>query len=106
MTTMAQLDALIDQLTFDCGEEEQLSGFLVGAEEALRPGYPARIVGVDVEVREVDAGRDARTGLIARVHRAGTAWEVALADLVFPAGSRLGLLVAAYRRWQGRDSDG
>jgi hypothetical protein len=48
MTTTAQLDALIDELTVDAyGDEEQLRAFLTGAEEALRRGEPARIVGVD-----------------------------------------------------------
>lgn len=33
MTTVAELDALIDELTVDAyGDEEQLSGFHVGAE--------------------------------------------------------------------------
>jgi hypothetical protein len=63
MTSTAQLDALIDQLTVDTyGDEEQLAGFLTGAEEALRRGEPARIVGVDVAVFDVDVGPDARTG--------------------------------------------
>lgn len=104
MTTIPQLDAVIDELTLDAyGDEEQLSGFLVGAEEALEPGEPARIVGVDVEVMGVDAGPDVRAGLLARVRRGGAAHEVALADLAFPSGSELGLVAAAYRRWQGRD---
>ena len=51
----------------------------------------------------VDTGPDARTGLIARVRRDGAIHEVALADLRFAAGSVLGLVVAAYRRWQGRN---
>ena len=35
MTTTAELDALIEELTVDAyGDEEQLGGFLVGAEEA------------------------------------------------------------------------
>lgn len=38
MTTAAELDALIEELTVDAyGDEEQLSSFLVGAEEALVP---------------------------------------------------------------------
>jgi hypothetical protein len=41
MTTTAQVDALIDELTVDAyGDEEQLKGFLTGAEEALRRGDP------------------------------------------------------------------
>lgn len=103
MTTTGELDALIEELTVDAhDDEEQLAGFQVGAEEALRQGERATIAGVPVEVVEVDCGPDARTGLIARVRRDGSEHDVALADLVFAADSELGLVVAAYRRWQGR----
>jgi hypothetical protein len=103
MTTTAQLDALIDELTLDAyDDDEQLSGFLTGAEEALRRGEPAQIVGIDVEILEIDAGPDVRTGLAARVRRDGVTYEVGLADLAFPADSQLRVVVAAYRRWQGR----
>ncbi|MGI8778655.1 MAG: hypothetical protein ACR2L8_00535 [Solirubrobacteraceae bacterium] len=55
-----------------------------------------------MQVIGVDPGPDARTGLTARVKRGGTVYEVALADLTFAGGSQMGLVVAAYRRWQGR----
>lgn len=98
-----QLDALIEDLTTDAyGDDEQLSGLLVGADEALVRGERASLVGADVEVMAVDAGPDARTGLLARVRRDGRTYDVALADLTFEPGSDLGLVVAAYRRWQGR----
>ncbi len=100
---LSELDALIDDLTVDAyGDEEQLAGFLVGAEEALQGGEPGSIAGIEVEVIEVDSGPDARTGLTARVQRNGQTYDVALADLTFAADSQLGLIVAAYRRWQGR----
>jgi hypothetical protein len=103
MTTIADLDALIDELTVDAhGDEEQLSGMQCGAEEALRPGERATIAGADVEIMAIGCGPDARTGLLARVRRDGARHEVALADLVCDAGSELGRVVAAYRRWQGR----
>jgi len=103
MTTIPDLDALIDELTVDAyNDEEQLSGFHVGAEEALRRGEHATIAGVVVELVAVDCGPDARIGLLARVSREGTAYDVALADLAFSAGSELGRVVAAYRRWLGR----
>lgn len=64
---LSELDALIDDLTVDAyGDEEQLVGFLVGADEALQGGEPASIAGIEVEVIEVDSGPDARTGLTAR----------------------------------------
>lgn len=103
MTTIAELDALIDELTVDAyDDEEQLSGFHVGAEEALHRGEHATVVGIGVEVVAIDCGPDARTGLLARVRCDGATHDVALADLVFGADSDLGLVVAAYRRWQGR----
>jgi hypothetical protein len=103
MTTAAELDALIEELTVDAyGDEEQLSGFLVAAEEALVPGEPATIAGATVEMISVDCGPDARTGLTAHVLRDGARYEVALADLSFARGSELLVVVAAYRRWQGR----
>jgi hypothetical protein len=100
---LSELDALIDDLTVDAyNDEEQLAGFLVGADEALQRGERASIVGVEVDVVVVDAGPDARTGLTARVQRDGQTYDVALADLTFDADSQLGRIVAAYRRWQGR----
>jgi hypothetical protein len=103
VSTVAELDALIDELTVDAyGDEEQLSGFHVGAEEALRRGERATIVGADVEVVAVDCGPDVRTGLLARVRRDGALYQVALADLTLAADSEFGLVAAAYRRWQGR----
>jgi len=48
---LSELDALIDDLTVDAyNDEEQLSGFLVGAEEALKYGERAWVVGVEVKV--------------------------------------------------------
>ncbi|MDX6683347.1 MAG: hypothetical protein QOG94_3386 [Solirubrobacteraceae bacterium] len=71
-------------------------------EEALRRGERATIAGADVEIMAIDCGPDVRTGLLASVRRDGVAHDVALSDLVCDAGSELGLVIAAYRRWQGR----
>lgn len=103
MNRAAELDALIDELTVDAyNDEEQLGGFLVGADAAIRRGERATLAGAEVEVLAVDCGPDARTGLLARVRDGEATHEVSLADLRFAAGSELGLVVAAYRRWQGR----
>lgn len=102
MSRAAELDALIDELTVDAyNDEEHETGFLVGAEEALVRGERACLLGIDVEVLKIDSGPDLRTGLRARVRRAGEIHDVSLADLVFPHESELGLVVAAYRRWLG-----
>lgn len=103
MTTTAALDALIEELTVDAyGDAEQFASFHIGAEEALVRGEPATTAGASVEVLSVASGPDARTGLTALVARDGAKYEVALADLIFGSGSELGVVVAAYRRWQGR----
>ena len=103
MRSSAQLDALIEQLTVDAyGDEEQETGFQVGAEEALRRGERARLAGHSYEVRAVIHGPDVRAGLRARVRgQDGKSYEVALSDLEFSDDSELGTVVAAYRRWLG-----
>jgi hypothetical protein len=68
----ADLDALIEELTIDAyGDEEQLTGLLTGAEDALRSRELATIVGVSVQVVAVAEGPDVRRGLIAVCEREG-----------------------------------
>ena len=101
-SSLAALDALIEELTVDAyGDEEQLSGFLTGAEEALQAPEQASIVGVPVQVLKIDSGPDARHGLTAICERDGVHHEVSLADLSFSADSQLGRVACAYRRWLG-----
>jgi hypothetical protein len=103
MRSPTQLDALIEELTVDCyNDEEQETGFQVGAEEALRRGERAHLAGRELEVRRVVHGPDVRAGLRAQLRdQDGIAYEVALSDLAFPDDSELGTIVAAYRRWLG-----
>ena len=101
---VAGLDSLIAELTVDAyGEEEELDGLLVGAEEALSAGEVATVVGVPVRITAVKAGPDARRGLIAVCERGGSRHEVSLADVAFHQTSELGCVAAAYRRWLGCD---
>lgn len=54
-----ELDELIAELTIDAyGDDEQLTGLLTGAEDALEAHEPASIVGVPVAVVRIDAGPD------------------------------------------------
>lgn len=102
MRTSAELDALIDDLTVDAYiDEEQETGFLVAAEEAVISGQHARIAGTSVELLDVDVGPDVRTGLRATVRAGDGRHQVGLADLEFDEGSELRDIVAAYRRWLG-----
>jgi hypothetical protein len=103
MRSSAQLDALIEELTVDAyNDEEQETGFQVGAKEALGRGERGRLAGHEVEVRAVVHGPDVRTGLRACVRGPdGKTHDVALSDLELPHDSELGRVVAAYRRWLG-----
>lgn len=103
MRSSAQLDRLIEELTVDAyDDEEQETGFQVGAEEALVPGEHARLAGYDFEVCRIIHGPDVRTGLRASVRgQDGKTHEVALSDLEFPDDGELGTVVAADRRWLG-----
>ena len=103
-TDLAALDALIEELTVDAyGDEEQLVGFLTGAEDALAVGEIATVAGVEIRIVAVDCGPDARRGLLAVCERDGRRFEESLADIDFGPSSELGQIVAAYRRWLGCD---
>lgn len=98
---LRELDALIEDLAGGAyNDGEHLADFLIAADEALLGPEPAWLAGIEVQVIDVDAGSDARTGLTARVRRNDQAYEVALTDLTLAADSQLGRIVAAYRRWQ------
>ena len=96
------LNSLIAELTVDAyGEEEELGGLLVGAEEALDAGEVATVVGVPVRIVGVAEGPDVRRGLLAICEREGARYEVSLADVKFGQPSKLGRVAAAYRLWLG-----
>ena len=105
MTTTAELDGLIEELTVDAyNDEEQLSGFLVGAEEPLIREEQATIAGAAVEVLGVDFGPDANAGRTRRgyVEPTEAAWsllEAAVEPWVEDIARRasLGVLDAARR---------
>lgn len=62
-TDLAALDALIEELTVDAyGDEEQLVGFLTGAEDALIFGEIATVAGVEIRIVRIECRPDARRG--------------------------------------------
>ena len=86
----AELDALIDELTIDCSnDEEQLVGLLVA--------------GAAIRIVAVDCPSDARRGLTVVCEREGQRFELSLADIRFADSSELGRAAAAYRRWLSCD---
>ncbi len=98
----AELDALINDLIVDCyNDEEQLTGLLTGAEEALVIGEVATIAGADIRIMAVDFPSGMRRGLTAVCERDGERFELSLADIRFGDASELGRVAGAYRRWLG-----
>jgi hypothetical protein len=98
----SELDALIEELTIDCyNDEEQLTGLLTGAEEALVVGEIATIAGMEIRVVAVDCPTDIRRGLTAVCERDGKRFELSLADLRFGDDSELGRVTDAYSHWLG-----
>ena len=81
-TDLAALDALIEELTVDAyGDEEQLVGFLTGAEDALTVGEIATVAGVEIRIVVIACGPDARRGLPALRDQDHERSELSLADL-------------------------
>lgn len=102
MTTAAELDALIEELTVDAYNDESSCRASWSALRKRSSAGSGRASSAPRSRCCVDCGPDARTGLTAGVLRDGAKHEVALADLTFAPGSELGVVVSAYRRWQGR----
>ncbi|MGO9977569.1 MAG: calcium-binding protein [Solirubrobacteraceae bacterium] len=95
------LDALIDEITVDCyDEDEQLTAFEAAFDEDATFPCRATILGEEVQVLHVDQG-NGRRELIATCQRAGCRYEIALLDIDVHADPATTRLIAAYRRWLG-----
>ncbi|MGI8807712.1 MAG: hypothetical protein ACR2KK_07720 [Acidimicrobiales bacterium] len=101
-----RLEELIEEVLVDAyGEDEQLWSFRQVFEDNARFPFAGQVVGVDVEVLEVDYDGDERRGLIAVCRRAGGRHTVSLLD-VSPAGPltlQTRELLDAYRRWSAAE---
>jgi hypothetical protein len=97
----AELDALIEEITVDCNDEdEQLTGFEAAFDEDGSFPCAGTVIGEQVEVLHVGQG-DGRRDLIAACQRNGRRYEIALLDLDLDADPATSRLIAAYRRWAG-----
>jgi ribosome recycling factor len=95
-----ELDALIDEITVDCyDEDEQLMGFENAFDDANLP-CPGTVVGETVEVLSVTTTGNRRE-LIATCQRNGKRYEIALLDIDIDADPTTSRLLAAYKRWIG-----
>jgi len=98
-TTNAELDNLIEEITVDCNDEEDvLMGFESAFDEDASLPCPGTVVGEPVEVLSVNAA-DQRRGLTATCQRAGRSYEIALLDINIDADPATSRLIAAHRRW-------
>lgn len=99
--TESDLDALIEDILVDAyGDEEQFTAFLTAFEEVLALPTEAFLIGQPVTVVGVDFDGDSRRGVTATCRRrSGPTHDVAMCDVVFPAGSEGARHVDAYRKW-------
>jgi hypothetical protein len=97
----AQLDALVEEATVDCyNEDEQLTGLYTMIEDNLALPFTTQVLGVEVTVRRVDLTDDR---IVAICHRGRERQAIAILDLPLPDPPPDGAQwIAAYRRWSGR----
>ncbi len=97
----SRLDAMIEEATTDCyDEEEQRGGFFNMLEEHLKLPFTTSMLGVEVTVERLDysGGGD----LVAICSREGNSIPVPIVDLPLPAKPPKGAeWIDAYRRFCG-----
>jgi hypothetical protein len=99
VATPAQLDALIEEATVDChDEEEQVNGFFAVMEENLALPFMTPILGVDASVAAIEMDDYGRIKAVCE--RNGEQQRIDLVDLPLPSPLPSGAeWIAAYRRW-------
>jgi hypothetical protein len=98
-----QIDALLDEILADAyGAAEQLSSFELAFQESVRFPFAAQIVGIRVDVVNVEFDGDERHGLTALCKQDADKYRVSVQDLTpGPAPIETVQLLEAYRRWLG-----
>lgn len=97
----AELDALIEEATVDCyNEEEQVTGLFTMLEEHLALPFQTTVLGLSVTVTHVDLTTNDQ--IVAICRRDGVKQAIPLLDLPLPAPAPDGAeWIEAYRRWHG-----
>jgi hypothetical protein len=96
------LEALIEEATVDCyDEEEQTTGLFTMIEEHVALPFRTAILGREAEVVSIDMGEDGRLVAVCRAGRHRQ--SIALVDLPLPSPRPAGAeWIAAYRLWAQR----
>lgn len=97
----AALDALIEEATVDCyNEEEQVTGLFTMLEDHLALPFEASVLGMTVTVAKVDL--TVSHEIVAICRRDGHKQAIPILDLPLPAPAPDGAeWIEAYRRWHG-----
>jgi hypothetical protein len=99
--TAAALDALIEEATVDCyNEQEQITGLFTMIEDHLALPFETSVLGMTVTVAKVDLTVDDE--IVAICRRDGHKQAIPILDLPLPAPVPDGAeWIEAYRRWHG-----
>ena len=100
MLSEAELDALIDQATVDCyNDDEELAGFAVMLEDNLALPFETTVLGVTVIVEEI---RQTESGIVAICVRGKHRQAIPVLDIPLPDPPPAGAeWITAYGRWAG-----
>lgn len=97
----AQLDAMVEEATVDCyNEDEQVGGLFNMIEDKLAVPFETLLLGVEVTVVSVDLSDSGQ--IVAICSRGGMRQAVGILDLPLPTPPPQGAeWIEAYRRWLG-----
>lgn len=97
----ARLDAMVEEATVDCyNEEEQATGLFTTIEEHLALPFETTVLGVAVTVEGVDMKPDGQ--IVAICVRGRVRQAIQILDLPLPTPAPAGAeWIAAYRHWLG-----
>lgn len=103
-TSAARLDALVEEATVDCyNEEEQVTGLFTMIEDNLALPFDTTVLGVTVSVVRIDLSDSGQ--IVAICARDKLRQAIALLDLPMPEPPPVGAeWIEAYRRWAGPNS--
>jgi Calcium binding len=100
-TSKARLDAMVEEATVDCyNEDEQLTGLFTMIEDNLALPFQTTVLGMAVSVVNVDLSDSGQ--IVAMCSRDELRQAIPILDLPMPVPSPPGAeWIEAYRRWSG-----